>query len=703
MTRLKDKDLRFVWHPFTQMQDFDADENLIMVRGEGNYLEDDRGNRYFDATSSLWVNAHGHNHPRLNAAVRHQLGKLAHSTLLGIGNEASALLAERLVKLAPGQLSRVFYSDNGSTAAEVALKMAFQYHRHMGATGTQRSRFVSLREGYHGDTVGSVSVGGMDLFHSIFKPLLFHTYLAPSPNCYRCPFGKSHPACQRDCVVALETLLADQGDEIAAVILEPLVQGAGGMVVYPPDVLRGYYEAAQRHGVLFIVDEVATGFGRTGTLFACEQAGIEPDLMAVAKALTGGYLPVAATLVAESVYQAFLGDWSELKTFFHGHTFTGNPLGCAAALASLDLVEDAQFLPHINHMASHLARRLDRLRDHPNVGDIRQVGMMGGIELVADRTSGEKLDWHRRAGHNVCLAAREAGVLARPLGDVIVLMPPLSSSAAELDHLVAALEYGIDTQLRGARRSAPRRQVVDDPRYSVLHEAPAAARSKENLRLFVTGTDTGIGKTVVTMALAAACRAKGITPTAYKPVESGVADVGAAQTDRALLATVAATLGGAPEISLDPPLSPNIAARHAGVTVPFARIVDAVRGVDLPGPLLVEGAGGLLVPCGDDWSFADLARQAGLSALIVVGDRLGCLNHALLTVQAVNGLGIPLAGVVLHRLQRERTEVAQDHNGAELARLLGDIYLGEVGYIADLSDEQELRAAGAVLATRLWD
>ena len=703
MTRLKDADLKFVWHPFTQMQDFAPEENLVIVKGEGNYLEDDLGNRFFDATSSLWVNAHGHNHPRLNAAVHHQLGKLAHSTLLGIGNEPAALLAEKLVSLAPGGLSRVFYSDNGSTAAEVALKMAFQYHRHRGATGSQRSRFVSLKEGYHGDTVGSVSVGGMELFHAIFKPLLFHTYLAPSPNCYRCPFHKSYPSCERDCVTALESLLVEHGDEIAAVILEPLVQGAGGMVIYPAEVLRGYHEAARRHGVLFIVDEVATGFGRTGTLFACEQAGIEPDLMSVAKALTGGYLPVAATLVSEHIYETFLGDFAEFKTFFHGHTFTGNPLGCAAALASLELVEAPGFLPRVNLMSQHLAGRLERLRGHPNVGDIRLLGLMGGVELVVDRATGQRLDWRERTGHRVCMAAREAGVLARPLGDVLVLMPPLASTEAELDHLVEALEYGIDRELGGQTRRAPCPLVVDDPRFSVLHESAAAAGADSAQRLFVTGTDTGVGKTVVTMALAAACQVRGVAATAYKPMESGIAGVAAEETDRVRLARVAESLCGAPELSFGPPLSPNLAARLAGVEVPFARMVAALREARPTGPLLVEGAEGLLVPCSDDWSFADLARKADLSALIVVGDRLGCINHALLTVQVVNALGIPLAGVVLHRLSAQTSEVAQEYNCGELARLLGGLFLGEVSYVVNLDDESELAAAGASIAARLWD
>jgi len=702
MDRLRQIDLKHVWHPFTQMQAFEPEENLIMVRGEGNYLEDENGRRYFDATSSLWVNAHGHNHPALNAAIRHQLGKLAHSTLLGIGNEASALLAQRLVKISPANLTRVFFSDNGSTAAEVALKMAFQYHRHLGATGDRRSRFVSLREGYHGDTVGSVSVGGMDLFHSMFRPLLFHTYFAPSPNCYRCPFGQTYPVCTRQCVAALDDILEQRGDEIAAVILEPLVQGAGGMIIYPADVLRGYYESARRHGVLFIVDEVATGFGRTGTLFACEQAGIEPDLMAVAKALTGGYLPVAATLVSEHVYQAFLGDWIEFKTFFHGHTFTGNPLGCAAALASLELTLAPGFLKRVNQVAARLAARLDALRGHPNVGNIRQLGLMGGIELVADKGSRQPLDLSRRSGHNVCLAAREAGVLARPLGDVLVLMPPMSSTPKEVEHLVDALEYGIDRYVAGRSVTVPRLRGGGDPAYSVLKEAAAACRALSAMRLFITGTDTGVGKTVVTMALAAACRARGLTPVACKPVESGLAELAPHESDRARLATVAIPLTGVPEVSLARPLSPNIAARLQGVEIPFDRLADALKSARPVGPLLVEGAGGLMVPCTDGWSFADLARKADLAVLVVVGDKLGCLNHTLLTVQAANSIGLPLAGVVLHRLHAQPTEEAQNHNAAELQRLIGSLFLGCVPYVADLVDMAKLAAAGADVALRLW-
>ncbi len=705
MSRLREIDLQYVWHPFTQMKDFRADEDLIMVRGQGNYLYDEEGRRYFDATSSLWVTPHGHNHPALNAAVRHQVGKLAHSTLLGIGNEAAALLAERLVRVAPGRLSRVFYSDNGSTAVEVALKMAFQYHRHRGATGEQRSRFVSLANGYHGDTVGSVSVGGMDLFHSIFQPLLFHTHLAPSPNCYRCPFGREHPGCGLECVAAMGRILEAEGDAIAAVVVEPLIQGAGGMVIYPPEVLRGYAEAARRHGVLLIVDEVATGFGRTGTMFACERAGVVPDVICLGKALTAGTLSFAAAVAPEHVYEAFLADWVEFKTFFHGHTFTGNPLGCAVALANLDLVEAPDFLPRVRRVGEHLGRRLERLAEsHPNVGDARLLGMMAGIELVADKGSRKPLPTESRTGHRVCLAAREAGVLARPLSDVLVLMPPLSATAAEVDHLVDALEYGIDRVVRGERCAAPRRQWQADPAGATLLEARHAAPAADAHRLLVTGTDTGVGKTVALMALARAAAARKHAVCAYKPVESGVADAPAGTTDRERLASVSTRPVPGPELSFGPPLSPHLAARLAGTEVPFEAIAEALQPEPLAaGVTLVEGAGGLLVPFAGDWTFADLARETGLAVLVVVGDKLGCLNHTLLTVRMVNDIGLPLAGVVLHRLVPGTIDPSQDYNEAELRRLLGDHFLGVIPYIEDLDDPAALAAAGEEVARRLWE
>jgi len=703
MGRLKDLDLEHVWHPFTQMNEFEPEENLIIVRGQGNYLYDEDGNRYFDATSSLWVNVHGHSQPALNAAVRRQLGRIAHSTLLGTGNEPAALLAEKLVSISPDGLTKVFYSDNGSTAVEVALKMAFQYYRHLGATGKQRSKFVSLSNGYHGDTLGSVSVGGMELFHSIFSPLLFRTYTVPSPYCYRCPFSRSRPACGLECVEAMERLLAEKGEEIAAVLVEPLVQGAGGMVAYPVEVLQGYFECARRHNVLFVVDEVATGIGRTGEMFACDHAGISPDMMAVAKGLTGGYLPVAATLVKQRIFDAFLGSYAQFKTFFHGHTYTGNQLGCASALANLDLVTDARFLPRVRESARHLEEKLDELASSPFVGDIRLVGMMGGIELVRGRKKGESFAVDARTGHHVCLKAREAGVLARPLGDVLVLMPPLSSTREELNHLVEALKYGIDAVLGTCRMPLPRLRDGAGSAAGVLDEAACCPRVSRPRKLLVTGTDTGVGKTVVTMGLAAAL-ARRTRVCCYKPVESGVSlSTVEPASDAALLSHVSNAALDLPEFAFPDPLSPNVAGRLVNSQVDFEAIVHALRSLPEESPVvLVEGAGGLMVPITDSLSFGDLAREAELPVLVVAADKLGCLNHTLLTVRTVNDLGLPLVGVVLNCVDSGTDDPSRNHNEHELRRLLGNLFLGTVSYLPDRSDREVLADSCARLAEQIW-
>jgi adenosylmethionine---8-amino-7-oxononanoate aminotransferase len=702
MKKLRDIDLAHVWHPFTQMQDFSRDEDLIIVRACGNHLYDDAGGRYYDATSSLWVSAQGHRHPALNAAIRHQLGKVAHSTLLGIGNEPAALLAEKLAGMTPG-LNRVFYSDNGSTAAEVSLKMAFQYWRHKGATGSERSRFVALKNGYHGDTVGSVSVGGMDLFHSIFSPLLFHTHFAPSPNCYRCPMGCSRDSCRFECVEAMDAILEEQGDEIAAVLVEPMVQGAGGIVIYPPEVLKGYEQAARKHGVLFIVDEVATGFGRTGRMFACDHANVKPDLMAVAKGLTGGYLPLAATLVADHIYEAFLADWKEFKTFFHGHTFTGNPLGCAAALANLELVSQIDYIDDIQQVSGHFASCLERLRDNPHVGDLRLLGMIGGVELVADKATAKPFPVESRIGHHVCLAARKAGILARPLGDIIVLMPPLSSTPEEVNHFVDAIEYGIDSVLSDVGMPIPKPVIRTAEKYGVIHEVRHVRRPHSTRRLFVTGTDTGVGKTAVVLALAAAAQEMGLTVKACKPIESGVTNPDSGATDRARLAAMTTIRCEHPCFNFSAPLSPNIAARLEHTQVDVTSLGERWRTAGSPeGIHLIEGAGGLLVPVTDGWTFADLAREGNLPVLIVVGDKLGCLNHTLLTVRTANELGLEVGGVILHPLDPFPKEEAQHHNEAELRRLLGDLFLGVLPYVADVDDKTEWAAAGKRLARKLW-
>jgi adenosylmethionine---8-amino-7-oxononanoate aminotransferase len=408
-----------LWHPFTQQRDWVEEEPLMIEAAEGTELVDSQGRRYLDGVSSLWCNVHGHRHPEIDGAVREQLDRVAHSTMLGLSHPGAAELARRLVEIAPAGLDRVFYSDSGSTAVEVALKMSFQFWQHRGGQHVRKTSFIRLDQAYHGDTIGSVSVGGMPLFHDAFEPLLF----------------ESHRAKPGD-IDDMARLLASREEEVAAVVLEPLVQGAAGMLTHPPGYLRAVRRLCDRHGALLICDEVATGFGRTGTMFACEQEGVSPDLLCLAKGLTGGYMPLAATLATERIYEAFLGSHSDFKTFFHGHTYTGNPLACAAALASLDVFERERTLVRIQPKIRLLSDWLAQVEQMPEVAEVRQCGLMVGIDLGAH-------DPELRLGHRVVLEARCHGVIVRPLGNVIVLMPPLSISKQDLRRLVEAVGQSI--------------------------------------------------------------------------------------------------------------------------------------------------------------------------------------------------------------------------------------------------------------------
>jgi adenosylmethionine---8-amino-7-oxononanoate aminotransferase len=412
---LRALDRSAVWHPFTQQQGWVAEDAPIIERGEGCTLFDTDGNAYLDGVSSLWCTVHGHQHPALDAAIRDQLGRVAHTTMLGLSHPPAIELAEKLLAVAPRgdrELTRVFYSDNGSTANEIALKMAFQWHKIRGDEA--RTKFVYLDMSYHGDTIGSVSVGGIDLFHTLFRPMLFDGIRVSAGD-----------------VDGLERVFAERGGEIAALIMEPLVQGAAGMLLHPDGYLRAVRSLCDKYDVLMIVDEVATGFGRTGTMFACEQEGVVPDLMSVAKGLTGGYLPLAATLATERIYSGFLGEFQQFRTFFHGHTYTGNPLACAAALATLAVFEDEDTLGALQPKIALLGELLDEhVAPLSTVAEIRRRGTMTGIDLV-------DFPLEARMGHQVTLAARERGAIVRPLGDTIVLMPPLSISEDELRRLVA--------------------------------------------------------------------------------------------------------------------------------------------------------------------------------------------------------------------------------------------------------------------------
>jgi adenosylmethionine-8-amino-7-oxononanoate aminotransferase len=416
-------DRSYLWHPFTQQRGWATEQPVIIERGEGTDLIDVEGNRYIDGVSSLWCNVHGHAHPRIDAAVREQLSKVAHSTMLGLSHRPAIELAQRLVELAPAGLTRVFYSDSGSTATEIALKMAFQYWRQR---GQDRRHFVSLNMAYHGDTIGSVSVGGIDLFHSVYHPLLFDTLKAE-------PGDAAH----------LECVLAAHEGEVAAVIMEPLVQGAAGMLMHPPGYLRAVRELCNRHGVLLILDEVATGFGRTGAMFACEHEGVAPDLLCLAKGITGGYLPLAATLASEETYEGFLGEHEEFRTFFHGHTYTGNPLACAAAIATLDVFREERTMERLQPKIGLLGELLEPIDAHPAVSEVRRCGFMVGIELVEHPLPA-------RIGHQVTLEARRRGAIIRPLGDVVVLMPPLSIAADDLRRLVEITGEAIDAATAAA-------------------------------------------------------------------------------------------------------------------------------------------------------------------------------------------------------------------------------------------------------------
>ena len=441
--QLQSWDKQYVWHPFTQMRDWLAEDTPVIVAGEGCWLIDSDGKRYLDGVASMWTNVHGHSHPDLNRALSDQAAKIEHATLLGLSGEQSILLAKRLVEIVPAGLTRVFYSDNGSTAVEVGLKMAYQYHCHRNQP--QRSRFIRLQHAYHGDTIGSMSVGGIPIYHTTFSPLLFSTIEAPAPYCYRCPLGKQDAAsCGMACLDELERLIIEHREVLAGMVMEPLLQGAGGMIVHPAGYLRGVRELCDRYQVLLITDEVATGFGRTGQMFACQHEGVTPDIMALSKGLSAGYLPLAATLATEAIYEAFLGNYAELKTFFHGHTFTGNPLACAVGLKSLELFEQDRLLETLQPKIAQLGGWLKRIAVHPLVGDVRQCGLAAGIELVKDRDSKTPYPWEEKIGIKVCRVARAQGIFSRPLGNTVVVFPPLAIMADELDFLMQGLERAIN-------------------------------------------------------------------------------------------------------------------------------------------------------------------------------------------------------------------------------------------------------------------
>ena len=427
------KDLKYIWHPFTQMKDYEKEEPVIIERGKGIYVWDLKENMYIDGISSWWVNTLGHSNERLNNAIKNQLDKIEHVLLAGFSHKPAIELAERLVDITPSELTKVFYSDNGSTAVEVALKMAYQYWTQIGKP--EKSKFIALKNSYHGDTIGAVSVGGVDLYHKVYKPLLFEIFQAESPYCYRCPYEKNRDSCSIDCLSSVEDILKTNSEEIAGIIVEPLVQAAGGMIIYPAEYLTKLKTLCDRYNILLIDDEVAMGFGRTGKMFAFEHANIVPDIICLAKGLTAGYLPLSVTMTKQKIYDAFYDDYEKLKTFYHGHSFTGNPLAASVAVENLKIHEENRIVESLQPKIQKLARELEKFKELDYVGDIRHIGMIGVVEIVKDKTSKEPYPFEDRIGQKVYKEALKKGAILRPLGNILYFMPPYVITESEIELL----------------------------------------------------------------------------------------------------------------------------------------------------------------------------------------------------------------------------------------------------------------------------
>lgn len=428
------KDLKYNWHPYTQMKDCESFPPIFIKKAQGIKLYDDAGKFYYDTISSWWCNVHGHNHPGIKKAITEQICSLEHAPFAGFTHKPAILLAEKLISLAPKSLKRVFFSDDGSTAVETALKMSFQYWRNIG--DRRRTKFICLDHGYHGDTIGAMSVSGVSLFNKVFSPLLFSAFKAPSPYCYRCPLGKTGNNCDIGCIKALEDILRKNSNKIAGLILEPIVMAAGGMIIYPVEYLKRAANLAKKYGIHLIVDEVATAFGRTGKMFASEHAGIEPDLMCLSKGLTAGYLPLGATLASEKIYRAFYGDYKEKKTFYHGHTFTANPISCSVALESLKVFEREGTLDRVNKISAIFHKELERFSSFGIVGDVRRIGMIGALELVKDKAMKKPFGFEKRIGLRIYKEGLKRNLILRPLGDIIYLFLPLCVKKNEIKYIM---------------------------------------------------------------------------------------------------------------------------------------------------------------------------------------------------------------------------------------------------------------------------
>lgn len=435
-----ERDLRHIWHPYTQMKDCKKYPPILIERAKGAKLYDNKGNYYYDTISSWWCNIHGHNHPKIKRAIKRQLDSLEHVLFAGFTHKPAVLLAERLISITPKNLTKIFFSDDGSTAVETALKMSFQYWQNIGKR--RKMRFVSLDRAYHGDTIGAMSVSGLDLFNKVFSPLLFKSIKAPSPYCYRCPMGKERGYCNIECIKPLEEILKKRGNEIAGIILEPIVMAAAGMIIYPARYLKRAAGLAGRYNVHLIVDEVATGFGRTEKMFACEHAGVEPDFLCLSKGITAGYLPMGATLTTDKIYDAFYDDYEKRKTFYHGHTYTANPVSCAAALASLEVFKKENVLDRVRQLAPVFHNGLEKFKDLEIVGDVRYMGMIGALELVQDKRTKEGFGFKRRVGLEIYEMGLGESLILRPLGDIVYFYLPFCLKRSEIE-LILERTYAI--------------------------------------------------------------------------------------------------------------------------------------------------------------------------------------------------------------------------------------------------------------------
>jgi adenosylmethionine-8-amino-7-oxononanoate aminotransferase len=429
------KDLRYIWHPCSQMKDYEDFPPIVIERGKGAYLYDIDGKSYLDAVSSWWVNLFGHSNERINAAIRKQLEKLEHVIFANFSHKAAIELAEEIVRITPPGLTKVFFADNGSSAVEAALKLSFHYHQQTGHP--KKTRFAAITDAYHGETLGALSVGDLDLYSKIYQPLLLNTFKATGPDCYRCPYGRCRENCAAECFESLEKIVFEHHEEICGIIIEPLVQCAAGMKIYPPLYLKKLRKLCTDYDIHFIADEIAVGFGRTGKMFACEHAGVSPDILCLSKGITGGYLPLSLVLTTDEIYSAFYADYKELKAFMHSHSYTGNALACAAACESLAIFRDEDVLAKNEIKAKMIADKVKALADaHPHIGEYRQLGMIGALELVEDKRTKKSFDWQRRVGYCIYKIALEKGVLLRPLGNVIYFMPPYVVEEEDIDLMI---------------------------------------------------------------------------------------------------------------------------------------------------------------------------------------------------------------------------------------------------------------------------